>query len=193
MQVAIDRCRPPAQTSFLDPLCIAVLACLGLRNPAALFSMLCLRLGQCDRPRAAGESISYGADTLMYPKEFRYSKEHQWVRVDDSLGTIGITEHAQKELSEVIYAELPKVGDRVTAGEPMGTVESVKATSEIFSPVTGEVTAVNPILLSNPQMINADPHGEAWLVQVRLSDPSEIAKLISADEYEKLVQQEEAL
>jgi glycine cleavage system H protein len=129
----------------------------------------------------------------MYPKEFRYTKEHQWVRVEDSLGTVGITEYAQKELSEVIYAQLPKVGDHVTAGEPMGTVESVKATSEIFSPVSGEVTAVNPVMLSNPQLLNADPHGEAWLVQVRMSDPSELAKLISADEYEKLVKQEEAL
>ena len=156
-----------------------------------MFSRSCLTLGQCARPHAAGESISDGADTLMYPPEFRYTKEHQWVRVDDSLGTIGITEHAQKELSDVMYVELPKVGDRVTAGEPLGTVESVKATSEIFAPVTGEVTAVNPLLMSNPQMLNADPHGEAWLVQVRLSDRSEIEKLMTADKYEAFLEEED--
>lgn len=128
----------------------------------------------------------------MYPQDFRYTKEHQWVRVDDALGTVGITEHAQKELSEVMYVELPKVGDHVTAGEPLGTAESVKSTSEIFSPVTGEVTAVNPILLGNPQMLNADPHGEAWLVQVKLADRSEIDKLMTAADYEKFVQQEES-
>jgi glycine cleavage system H protein len=127
----------------------------------------------------------------MYPQEFRYAKEHQWVRVDDGLGTIGITEYAQKELSDVMYVELPKVGDRVTAGEPLGTVESTKATSEIFSPVTGEVTAVNPLLMGNPQMLNADPHGEAWLVQVRLADRSEIEKLMTAGEYEAFLKEEE--
>jgi len=98
----------------------------------------------------ASKSIAVGAGTLMYPQEFLYAKEHQWIQVDASLGTIGITEHAQKELGDIMYVELPKVGDRVKAGEPLGTVESVKAASEIFSPVTGEVAAVNPLLASNP-------------------------------------------
>jgi glycine cleavage system H protein len=127
----------------------------------------------------------------MYPQEFRYTKEHQWVRVSGGLGTIGITEYAQKELSEIIYVELPKVGDHVAAGEVLGTVESDKATSEIFSPVTGEVTAVNELLMGNPQMLNADPHGEAWLVQVKLEDQSEIEKLLTAAEYEAFLGEED--
>jgi glycine cleavage system H protein len=126
----------------------------------------------------------------MYPQEFRYSKEHAWVRAEESLATVGITEHAAKELGEVMYVELPKVGGRVTAGEPLGTVESTKATSEIVSPVTGEVVGVNPVPEGNPQMVNADPHGEAWLIQVRLSDRSEIDKLMTAAEYETFVQNE---
>lgn len=126
----------------------------------------------------------------MYPQEFLYSKEHTWVRVDDSLGTIGITEHAQKELGDIMYVALPKVGDRVTAGESLGTVESVKAASEIISPVTGEVTAVNPLPAGSPEMVNADPQGEAWLVQVRLSERSEIEKLMTADAYQIYLQKE---
>jgi len=128
----------------------------------------------------------------MYPQEFLYTKEHQWIRVDESLGTIGITEHAQTELGDIIHVELPKVGDRVTAGQPLGTVESDKAASEIFSPVTGEVAAVNPLLASSSEMLTADPHGEGWLVRVRLSDRSETEKLMSADEYETFLQQEKA-
>jgi glycine cleavage system H protein len=128
----------------------------------------------------------------MYPQEFLYTKEHQWIRVDESLGTIGITEHAQTELGDIMYVELPKVGERVTAGQPLGTVESDKAASEIFSPVTGEVAAVNPLLANSPEMLNADPHGEAWLVRVRLSDRSETEKLMTADEYETFLQKEKA-
>ena len=128
----------------------------------------------------------------MYPQEFLYTKEHEWILVDESIGTLGITDHAQKELGDIVYVELPKVGDPVTAGEPLGTIESVKAVSEIFSPVTGEVSAVNPLLQNNPEMLNADPHGEAWLVRIRLLDRSEIEKLMTADEYETFLQEEKA-
>ena len=128
----------------------------------------------------------------MYPQEFLYTKEHEWIRVDESIGTLGITDHAQKELGDIVYVELPKAGDPVTAGEPLGTVESVKAVSEIFSPVTGEVSAVNPLLQNSPEMLNADPHGEAWLVRIRLLDRSEIEKLMTADEYEAFLQEEKA-
>ena len=140
----------------------------------------------------AGKSILVGADILMYPQEFLYTKDHEWIRVDESIGTLGITDHAQKELGDIVYVELPKAGEPVTAGEPLGTVESVKAVSEIFSPVTGEVSAVNPLLQNNPEMLNADPHGEAWLVRIRLSDRSEIEKLMTADEYESFLQEEKA-
>ena len=128
----------------------------------------------------------------MYPQEFLYTKEHEWILVDKSIGTLGLTDHAQKELGDIVYVELPKVGDPVTAGEPLGTVESVKAVSEIFSPITGEVSAVNPLLQNNPEMLNTDPHGEAWLVRIRLLDRSEIEELMTADEYEIFLQEEKA-
>jgi glycine cleavage system H protein len=128
----------------------------------------------------------------MYPQEFLYTKEHEWIRVDESIGTIGITEYAQKELGDIVFVELPKVGDHVTAGESFGTVESVKAVSEIYSPVNGEVTAANPKVQANPEMLNADPHGEAWLIRVRLSDRREIESLMTADEYEAYIRQEKA-
>ncbi|MBZ5669365.1 MAG: glycine cleavage system protein GcvH [Acidobacteriia bacterium] len=129
----------------------------------------------------------------MYPPEFLYTKEHEWIRVDESVGTIGITEYAQKELGDVVFVELPKPGDHVTASESFGTVESVKAVSEIYSPVSGEVTAVNSKLQNNPEILNADPHGDAWLVRVRLADRGEIDKLMTADEYEAYIQQKKAL
>ena len=128
----------------------------------------------------------------MYPPEFLYTKEHEWIRVDESVGTIGITDYAQKELGDVVFVELPKVGDHVAASESFGTVESVKAVSEIYSPVSGEVTSVNNKLQNSPEMVNADPHGEAWLIRVQLADRSEIDKLMTADEYEAYIQQEKA-
>ena len=128
----------------------------------------------------------------MYPQEFLYTKEHEWIRVDEKIGTIGITDHAQKELGDIVYVELPKPGEHMAANESFGTVESVKAVSEIFSPVSGEVAAVNTKLQNNPEMLNADPHGEASLVQVRLSDRSEIEKLMTADQYEAYIQKEES-
>src|ERR1700688_1522087 len=120
----------------------------------------------------------------MYPPELLYTKEHEWIRVDESEGIIGITDHAQKELGDIVFVELPKAGEHITAKESFGTVESVKAVSEIFSPVTGEVTATNPKLENNPELINTDPHGEAWLITVRLTDRSETENLMTADEYE---------
>ncbi len=128
----------------------------------------------------------------MYPQEFLYTKEHEWIRVDEKIGTIGITDHAQKELGDIVYVELPKPGEHVAANESFGTIESVKAVSEIFSPVSGEVAAVNNKLQNNPEMLNSDPHGEAWLVEVRLSDRSEIEKLMTADEYEAYIQKEKS-
>jgi glycine cleavage system H protein len=128
----------------------------------------------------------------MYPQEFLYTKEHEWIRVDEKIGTIGITDHAQKELGDIVYVELPKPGEHVAANESFGTVESVKAVSEIYSPVSGEVAAVNTKLQNNPEMLNSDPHGEAWLVRVRLSDRSEIEKLMTADEYGAYIQKEKS-
>ena len=128
----------------------------------------------------------------MYPQELLYTKEHEWIRVDEEIGTIGITDHAQKELGDIVYVELAKPGEHVTANETFGTVESVKAVSEIYSPVSGEVTAVNAKLQNSPEMLNADPYGEAWLVQVRLSDRGEMEKLMTAEQYEAYIQKEES-
>ena len=128
----------------------------------------------------------------MYPQEFLYTKEHEWIRVDESTGTLGITDYAQKELGDIVYVELPKPGDQVTANESFGTVESVKAVSEIFSPVTGEVIAVNTKVREAPEMLNADPHGDAWLIRVRLADPRETKDLMTADEYEAYLKKEKA-
>ena len=128
----------------------------------------------------------------MYPQEFLYTKEHEWIRVDEQIGTIGITDYAQKELGDIVYVELPKPGEHMTATESFGTVESVKAVSEIYCPVSGEVAAVNAKLQNNPEMLNTDPHGEAWLIQVRVSDRREIEKLMTADEYEAYIQKEKS-
>jgi glycine cleavage system H protein len=128
----------------------------------------------------------------MYPQEFLYTKEHEWIRVDESIGTIGITDYAQKELGDIVFVELPKLSDHVTAKETFGSVESVKAVSDIYSPVTGEVTAVNTKLQNSPELLNADPHGEAWLVRVRLADRSEIENLMTAEEYEAYISEGKA-
>jgi glycine cleavage system H protein len=126
----------------------------------------------------------------MYPPELLYTKDHEWIRVDESTATIGITDYAQKELGDIVFVELAKPGDHVTAKESFGTVESVKAVSEIYSPVTGQIISVNIKLQSSPELLNADPHGEAWLVQVRLEDRRETESLMAADEYEAYIKEE---
>ncbi len=128
----------------------------------------------------------------MYPEEFQYTKDHEWIRVDGDTGTIGITDHAQKELGDIVYVELPKEGDSVTAAETFGTVESVKAVSEIYSPVTGEVTAVNDKLQDHPELLNSDPHAGAWLIRVQMSNPKEVNKLMSSEEYEEYIREAES-
>lgn len=124
----------------------------------------------------------------MYPEEFRYTKEHEWVTVSGEIATIGITDYAQKELGDIVYVDLPRVGDAVVAGKTMGSVESVKAVSDIYSPVTGEVVEVNGALAEAPEKVNQDPHGEAWLVKVKLADPEEINRLLSAAEYQSYIE-----
>ena len=123
----------------------------------------------------------------MYPENFRYSKEHEWVRVDGDTGTVGITDHAQQELGDIVYVDLPKAGTRVEHGGTLGSVESVKAVSDVYAPVSGEVTEVNPALAEAPEKLNADPHGEAWLVKIKLSEPGELEKLMSAAEYQAYI------
>ncbi|MBI5281753.1 MAG: glycine cleavage system protein GcvH [Candidatus Solibacter usitatus] len=121
---------------------------------------------------------------MKYPDNLRYTKEHEWVLVEGETGTIGITDHAQQELGDIVYVDLPKLGATYEAGQSIGSVESVKAVSDIYSPVTGEVFEVNPLLAEAPEKLNADPHGEAWLVKMKLAKASEVDGLLSAAEYE---------
>ncbi len=121
----------------------------------------------------------------MYPENLRYTKEHEWVKVEGATGTIGITHHAQKELGDIVYVDLPKVGTVVETGKSLGSVESVKAVSDIYAPVNGEVLEVNAALSGSPEKLNEDPHGDAWLVKVKLSSPEEINQLMSAADYQK--------
>ena len=124
----------------------------------------------------------------MYPSEFRYSKDHEWIRVAGATGTIGITDYAQKQLGDVVFLELPEVGRRLQAGEVFGTVESVKAVSELLSPVGGEVVEVNSDLAQKPETVNTDPHGAAWMIKVKLDDGGSLAELMDAGAYEAYVQ-----
>jgi glycine cleavage system H protein len=123
----------------------------------------------------------------MYPTDYRYTKQHEWVKVEGAVGTIGITHYAQSELGDVVFVEMPKSGTKIKAGASFGTVESVKAVSEIYSPVSGEVTEANSLLADAPEKINADPHGGAWLIKLKLDDPKEAASLMDAAAYEAYV------
>jgi glycine cleavage system H protein len=127
----------------------------------------------------------------MYPADYRYTKEHEWIKVDGDTGTIGITDYAQHELGDVVFVELPKVGAKLTAGQSFGTVESVKAVSEIYSPVSGEVTAANDTLGHAPEKINQDPHGAAWLVKVKLTNRNELDALMDVAAYQAYIAEKE--
>jgi glycine cleavage system H protein len=124
---------------------------------------------------------------MSYPEQFRYTKEHEWVRVEGDSGVVGITDHAQKELGDIVYVDLPKLGAKVEQGKSMGSVESVKAVSDLFAPVSGEVIEVNTVLNEAPEKLNADPHGEAWLVKIKLSAPEEVRALLTAAEYQTYI------
>jgi glycine cleavage system H protein len=127
----------------------------------------------------------------MYPSNFRYTKEHEWVDVKGATGTIGITDYAQHELGDVVFVELPKVGAKFKAGQSFGTVESVKAVSEIYSPVSGEIIETNAKLADAPETINSDPHNAAWLIKVKLSDPNEVKSLMDAASYQAYIDEKE--
>lgn len=122
-----------------------------------------------------------------YPEDFRYTKEHEWVRAQGANGTIGITDHAQQELGDIVYIDLPKVGATLEKGKTLGSVESVKAVSDVYAPVSGEVVEINEALATAPEKLNQDPHGEAWLVKIKLSAPDELQQLLSAADYQKYI------
>ncbi len=119
--------------------------------------------------------------------DLRYTKDHEWVRLTSGVGRVGITDHAQQQLGDVVFVELPKVGAAVTAGSRFGTVESVKAVSELFSPVTGQVSAVNDELQKKPETVNTDPYGAAWMIEVQIKNPAEVEALMTAEQYDAFV------
>ncbi|MDM7998171.1 MAG: glycine cleavage system protein GcvH [Acidobacteriota bacterium] len=126
----------------------------------------------------------------MYSEANLYTKDHEWILVQDDIGTIGITDYAQHELGDVVYVDLPEVGDTFEANEPFGSVESVKAVSEVFCPVSGEIVEVNAKLEESPELINQSPHDQAWMVKIRLSNPNELKELLSAQAYEEYLQEQ---
>jgi len=128
----------------------------------------------------------------MYPSDFRYTKEHEWIKVSGDAGAIGITDYAQHELGDVVFVELPAVGSKIITGQVFGTIESVKAVSEIYAPVSGEVTEANAALTGNPELVNSDPHGTAWLIKIKLANPAEVSGLMDAVAYQAFIAEKEA-
>lgn len=126
---------------------------------------------------------------MTYPENYRYTKEHEWIALEGAIGTIGITDFAQRELGDIILVDLPKAGAHLEEHQTMGTVESVKAVSEIYSPVTGDVIEVNDSLASAPEKVNQDPHGAAWFVKVKVSNPAVADALMTSDQYADYIQQ----
>jgi len=126
---------------------------------------------------------------MAYPTNYRYTREHEWIAVEGNIGTVGITDYAQNSLGDIVYVDAPKVGDSVTANATFGSVESVKAVSDLYSPVSGTVTEFNEVLKNEPDKINAAPH-ETWIIKVELSEPSQVAGLLDAAAYEKFVTEE---
>ena len=122
----------------------------------------------------------------MYPSDRRYTKDHEWIAVTGNLGRVGITDYAQKQLGDVVFVELPDVGRAVSQGQAAGTIESVKAVSELYSPVSGKVVAVNPAVAPQPELVNKDPHG-TWLYDIELSNPADVDNLLNNDQYAELV------
>lgn len=125
----------------------------------------------------------------MYPEDYRYTTEHEWVRVEDDIAVLGVTDFAQKELGDVVFVELPQVGHVYDAGDEIGTIESVKAVAEVFTPIAGEIVEVNEALADDPELINEDPHVDGWLVKVRYSASSDLDSLMDAEAYGEFVQQ----
>jgi glycine cleavage system H protein len=126
----------------------------------------------------------------IYPEDLRYTKEHEWLEVRGGTATVGITQYAQAELGDIVYVELPQAGAAVVSGEPFGTVESVKAVSELFAPASGTVAEVNAALAGNPERVNKDPYGEGWMIRITMADAKEVDALMTAAQYRKYVEDE---
>src|ERR1017187_5414739 len=129
---------------------------------------------------------------VMYPSDYRYTNDHEWINVSGDTGTIGITDYAQHELGDVVFVELPAAGAKVTAGQVFGTIESVKAVSEIYAPVSGEVVEANPALSAAPEPVTSDPHGAAGLIKIKLANPADVSSLMDAAAYQAFISEKEA-
>lgn len=127
---------------------------------------------------------------MSYPDNLKYSKEHEWVMVEDDIALVGITDYAQSELGDVVYVELPDVGEKITKDDPFGSVESVKAVSDLFAPVSGTVIEVNDSLPDSPELVNEDSYGDGWMIKVQMSDKEELKDLLAPDEYGEYVERE---
>ena len=127
---------------------------------------------------------------MEFPEDFKYSKEHEWVLVEGNVATVGITDYAQDQLGDIVFVELPAVGDKVSKEDAFGVVESVKAVSDIYAPVSGKVVEVNDDLPENPEMLNEDAYGDGWIIKIEMTDPDELADLMNATEYEEYVAEE---
>ncbi len=126
----------------------------------------------------------------MTPEDSRYAKSHEYIHVEGGIGTIGITDYAQKELGDVVFVELPQVGTTIEQGDEMGSIESVKAVSELFAPVSGEVVEINETLADKPELVNTDPYGDGWMIKVKLTAPDEVDELMNAEDYDEYIEAE---
>jgi glycine cleavage system H protein len=143
------------------------------------------------RPRhVESKNISGDQEMANTPEDLSYTKDHEWLRVKGATAVVGITDHAQNQLGDVVYVELPKVGDKFEAAVPFGSVESVKAVSEIYMPVAGSVTEINQALSDSPELVNSDPYGDGWMIKIQIDNPSQVDALLSAAEYEDYIKEE---
>ena len=127
---------------------------------------------------------------MEFPEDLRYSKEHEWVLVEDKVATVGVTDYAQEQLGDIVFVEMPAIGDKVSKEDAFGVVESVKAVSDIYAPVSGKVLEVNDDLPDNPEMVNEDPYGDGWMIKIEMNDAEELQDLMTAAEYEEYVAEE---
>ena len=129
---------------------------------------------------------------MEYPSDVRYTREHEWARLSDGLVTVGITGYATEQLGDVVFVELPAVGKKVDAGKPFGVVEAVKTVSDLYAPISGEIAEVNEALSGNPALVNQEPYGEGWMIRLKPRDPGDVAKLLSSQDYGKLIEEQHA-
>jgi len=131
--------------------------------------------------------LTYKLKNMNFPAELKYTKDHEWIKVDGNEGYIGITEFAQRELGDIVYIDITAIGKEVAKDEVFGTVEAVKTVSDLFMPVTGTITELNPVLDSKPELVNTDPYGDGWMVRITLSDTADLGNLLTADAYKSLI------